>query len=130
MVHLLIYFLNYQSNVDQFTIKVASTILLSPFIDKILMLSVETPLTRCCTLFCRKPAFTLMLDCLEQLSIVQIYNNLKSRARKRMPKHVGPGMSPKTVFIQKSSLLCLTIWGIALAMTRLYALAQNGPRPY
>ena len=46
MVLLLICFLSYQANVDQFSIQMASTIPQSPFIDKILMLSVEAPLTR------------------------------------------------------------------------------------
>ena len=46
MVLLLICFLSHQANVDQFSIQMASTIPQSPFIDKILMLSVEAPLTR------------------------------------------------------------------------------------
>ena len=74
--------------------------------------SVEAPFIRSSILTVLKilfgwnPVFIFMLDCLEQLSIAQNYIKLKSRARKQMLKHVELGISLKTVFVQKSSLLC------------------------
>ena len=52
-----------------------------------------------------------MLDCLEQLSIAQNYIKLKSRARKRMLKDVGLGISLKNSLRSKEFITLLNNLG-------------------